>query len=272
MRILIPVVLLFSFFRLFAQKQYDSLIYFPKERVVHPACENIQNQDSCFSALLEGSIIAILNTREKRYKSDKDTLDLSLNFFVTDSGKALIKKYDQSISARSIKKKTRIRLQELITDLPVLTIENPKPEHYDVSHSFGFKFLLENSDVERFKALHQFDYDGGDIIEIPVFPGCEGLTANLAKECFNNKMQDHISKHFVYPDQAINLGISGVVKLMMTINEKGFIENIKTQGPHPILVQEAVRIINLVPRLTPGRINGKPHAIPYSIPITFRLN
>ena len=271
MKILFPAILLCSFIRLFAQNEPDSLIYFPKERVVHPDCLTVQNQDSCFSALLERKALAILNTREKRYKSKKDTLELTLSFFTNDSGRVLLKKYHQAVSLHSFKKKTRNELQAIITDLPLLPVVNPKPEPYDVWHNFSLKFLIQKKAIERFKPLHQFDYGGGDILEIPIFPGCEGLSGEPASECFQQKMMEHIEKNFVYPQEALNKGISGEVKTKMTINKLGQITNIKTNGPHYLLTQEAIRILNLVPQLQPGKINGKVRNFPYSIPITFRL-
>ena len=272
MKILIAAVILFSSLGLFGQNGKEYSVYFPKERLVHPNCQDKQNGGSCLNAILENRILSILNKYERRYESIKDTLELSLSLFVDESGQAIKKNHYEIVSAPSIKNKTREKLVDIIDELPKLSVQNPKPEFYDVRHTFEFKFLIQSTNDQRFKALHQYDYSGGDIMEIPVFPGCEGLGSQLAKDCFNEKMQEHIAMHFVYPQQALDQRISGVVKMMMTINEQGYIENIKTKGPHPLLVNEAVRIVNLLPRLTPGRVNGKQADFPYSIPVTFRLN
>jgi protein TonB len=43
------------------------------------------------------------------------------------------------------------------------------------------------------------------------------------------------------------------------------------RGPDKNLEAEALRIINLLPNITPGRLLGRPVKVPFSIPITFRL-
>ena len=39
----------------------------------------------------------------------------------------------------------------------------------------------------------------------------------------------------------------------------------------PMLEAEAKRIISLIPRITPGRIDGKVVEVPFSLPIIFKL-
>ncbi|MEL0240417.1 MAG: energy transducer TonB, partial [Flavobacteriaceae bacterium] len=46
---------------------------------------------------------------------------------------------------------------------------------------------------------------------------------------------------------------------------------IRMRGPDKNLEAEALRIINLLPNMTPGRQRGRPVKVPFSIPITFRL-
>ena len=46
---------------------------------------------------------------------------------------------------------------------------------------------------------------------------------------------------------------------------------IRSRGPHKTLEREANRIIAKLPKMTPGKQRGKPVRVPFSIPITFRL-
>ena len=109
------------------------------------------------------------------------------------------------------------------------------------------------------------------IDEVPVFPECEGIDADGMRDCFQNQMQQHISKHFRYPEEAQKKKIEGRVSIMIMINEEGIIDDIRTKGPDPILEQEARRIFELLPTLKPGIHHGDAVSVPYSIPITFRL-
>ena len=91
-------------------------------------------------------------------------------------------------------------------------------------------------------------------------------------KCFQKKINKHIAASFIYPKEALENNIEGVVQIMMTITEEGRITDVRTRGPHPLLEAEAVRIMSLLPKFSPALKDGLPVAIPYSIPITFRLS
>jgi protein TonB len=107
--------------------------------------------------------------------------------------------------------------------------------------------------------------------KIPIFPGCEGLSKNESKKCFQSKIQAHIMKNFKYPEVALELGINGKVFVLFVIDANGISSNIRTRGPDRILEKEAARIISILPKMTPGEQRGRAVKVPYSIPIHFKL-
>jgi protein TonB len=84
-------------------------------------------------------------------------------------------------------------------------------------------------------------------------------------------MNKHIRKNFRYPDIAQEMGIQGRVYVNFIISKDGTITNIRMRGPDKNLENEAARIIGRLPQMTPGRQRGRPVRVPFSIPITFRL-
>ena len=66
-------------------------------------------------------------------------------------------------------------------------------------------------------------------------------------------------------------GIQGRVSVVFTIDVNGNVSSIKKRGPHELLENEAVRIIERLPKMQPGKHEGKVMNVPYAIPITFRL-
>jgi len=92
------------------------------------------------------------------------------------------------------------------------------------------------------------------------------------RACFIEKLNEHIRKYFNYPKEAQELKIQGRVSLLFTISTDGSIKNIRKRGPHALLENEAVRIIERLPKLKPGKQKGEAVDVPFSIPITFRLN
>ncbi len=104
---------------------------------------------------------------------------------------------------------------------------------------------------------------------VPIFPGCEN--ASDKKGCFQEKMKAHIKRYFTYPKEAQESGLQGKVYIVFMVDTDGSITNIRKRGPHPLLENEAVRIIEKLPKMKPGEEDGKAVAVPYAIPITFRL-
>src|SRR6056297_470085 len=109
----------------------------------------------------------------------------------------------------------------------------------------------------------------GIIDEVPVFPGCEDAVDK--KACFQEKIQAHIRKNFHYPEEAQELGVQGRVSSIFIIDTEGNIVDIRMKGPHELLENETGRILAKLPQMQPGKHEGKAVKVPFSIPITFRL-
>ena len=114
----------------------------------------------------------------------------------------------------------------------------------------------------------EIDFDS--VERPPIYPGCEPYTQQL-RSCTQRKIQTHINKNFRYPEFAQKTGIQGRVFVQFIIDKDGSIVGIRTRGPHPILEIEAKRIISLLPKFIPGYIDGKAVRVPFSMPITFKL-
>jgi protein TonB len=109
------------------------------------------------------------------------------------------------------------------------------------------------------------------IEDVPIFPGCERVAKSQRRTCFQDQMNKHIRKNFRYPDIAQEMGIQGRVYVNFIISKDGSITNIRMRGPDKNLENEAARIIGRLPKMTPGKQRGRAVRVPFSIPITFRL-
>ena len=67
------------------------------------------------------------------------------------------------------------------------------------------------------------------------------------------------------------MGIQGRVYVSFIIDKDGSINNITMRGPDQNLEKEAKRIISKLPQMIPGKQRGLSVRVPFSIPITFRL-
>ncbi|MDT0605665.1 energy transducer TonB [Croceitalea rosinachiae] len=129
--------------------------------------------------------------------------------------------------------------------------------------------VMEVDDVEVEEVDEDISVPFAVIEDVPVFPGCEG--SSNKKACFQEMMQKHIRKNFRYPEIAQEMGVQGRVSVVFVIQKDGSIGNIRMRGPDKNLEAEALRIINKLPKMTPGKQRGRAVKVPFSIPITFKL-
>ena len=95
---------------------------------------------------------------------------------------------------------------------------------------------------------------------MPEFPG--GM-----KGC-----RDFIQAEMCYPEEAKKAGIQGRVTLQFIIEKDGTPAQPRiVRSVHPLLDKEALRIIRQMPKWTPGKQDGKPQRVLYTIPVPFQL-
>lgn len=101
-----------------------------------------------------------------------------------------------------------------------------------------------------------------DVVEqMPEFPG--GQIAML----------DFLSKNIRYPEAAHKAGIQGRVVATFVVEKDGSISNAKVmRSIDPLLDAEALRVINSMPNWIPGKQDGKPVAVKYTVPVSFKLD
>jgi len=110
---------------------------------------------------------------------------------------------------------------------------------------------------------------GGPIEEAPVYPGCEGTTQEK-KKCLQDNIDKLVENNF-NTGFLNELGLApGKVKvyLMFEIDKSGNITDIQARGPHTLLEKEAMRVAEMIPPMTPGKLRKIPVGVKYTLPIT----
>ncbi len=131
--------------------------------------------------------------------------------------------------------------------------------------------IIEVEEVEIEEEFEDVDVPFAVIEDVPIFPGCEKVAKSERRNCFQEQMNKHIRRNFRYPEVAQEMGIQGRVYVNFIIAKDGSISNIRMRGPDKNLEKEAQRIISKLPSMTPGKQRGRAVRVPFSIPITFRL-
>jgi protein TonB len=95
---------------------------------------------------------------------------------------------------------------------------------------------------------------------MPEFPGGQGA------------LLQYLAKSIKYPVIAQENGIQGRVSCSFVVNKDGSIVDAEViRGVDPSLDKEALRVINSMPKWSPGKQRGKPVRVKYTVPVTFRL-
>lgn len=108
------------------------------------------------------------------------------------------------------------------------------------------------------------------IEDAPVYPGCKGGKEEL-KKCFSEKVQKLVNDKFNM-ELANELGLTPGkqrINVMFKIDKTGKITDIQARAPHKRLEAEAIRVVSLLPQMTPGKQRGRAVPVKYSLPITF---
>ena len=110
------------------------------------------------------------------------------------------------------------------------------------------------------------------IENVPEYPGCEKGSNAEKRKCMSAKIAKFVQRKF-NTDLAGDLGLSGRqrISVIFKIDKKGNVTGVRSRAPHPRLEKEAARVINMLPKMKPGRQRGKAVVVPYSLPITFQV-
>ena len=96
--------------------------------------------------------------------------------------------------------------------------------------------------------------------QMPQFPGGEAA------------LMKYLSSHINYPPMAAENNVQGRVVVQFVVDKTGKVGEVKVvRSVDKDLDKEAVRVCKSLPKFTPGRQNGQPVSVWYTLPVTFKL-
>jgi len=88
-----------------------------------------------------------------------------------------------------------------------------------------------------------------------------------------NQFSHWVNQRLHYPPEAKQKGLQGRVTLQFTVEKDGSVTGVKVlRGVHPLLDDEAVKVISDSPKWTPGTVRGEPTRVVYNFPVVFQLS
>jgi len=86
-----------------------------------------------------------------------------------------------------------------------------------------------------------------------------------------NKARQFIANNIQYPDEAVEEGVNGTVRVKFTIELDGSISNIQiVQKLGYGCDEEVIRVLKRMPKWTPAKLNGKFVRSYFTMPVSFR--
>ena len=87
-----------------------------------------------------------------------------------------------------------------------------------------------------------------------------------------NDFSKWVNQRLVYPEVAKENGVQGRVMLQFTVKTDGSVSDVKVlRGVDPSLDKEAVRVVSMSPKWTPGKQRDRKVKVTYTFPVIFQL-
>ena len=169
----------------------------------------------------------------------------------------------------------------VINSLPIMQPGRQNGEAVSVSYLLPIIFKVQSDSLSvstnKTPILNLIDGDNVEVSfstveNVPIFPGCDKGNNAERRKCMSQKITKFVQKEFNV-NIARNLGLYGRqrISVIFKINKKGNVVGVRARAPHPNLKKEAIRVVNMIPKMKPGMQLGKAVIVPYSLPIIFQV-
>ena len=175
----------------------------------------------------------------------------------------------------SISNPTVARSVDPLLDKEALRVINAMPKWkpgmhegkaVNVKYTIPVMFKLSGDNTDSKSASNQreaqVDENGVYMVcdQMPMYPG--GM----------QELMKYLQKNIKYPHEAKENGIHGRVIVLFIVEKNGSIKDTKVvRGIDPSLDNEALRVINAMPKWEPGKHKGETVSVKYTVPVAFKL-
>ena len=186
----------------------------------------------------------------------------------------MIVEKDGSLSGIEIKRGVDPLLDQeairVVKSMPKWTPAKQKGKHVRVRYILPVAFSLQGG--ENTIQEHQVQFPNEDDVIKPDKNGIYQLVEEQAN--FPGGMSElmkWLQGNVQYPEACEKDKVEGRVIVAFVVNKDGSIKDAKIlRNVHPLLDQEALRVVNLMPTWIPGKVKGEPVASRFIIPVMFK--
>lgn len=142
----------------------------------------------------------------------------------------------------------------------------------ELEYIFNYTLALTNGPKPVFRQSAELKKrrDAGESV-IP-YSECDYPPSFLGSTEPSSFLMRWVYTYLRYPQQAVEEGIQGRVLVDFIVDEKGKVRDVKVlRGVHPLLDDEAVRVVSASPDWKPGRLRGQKVKTEISMYVEFKL-
>ena len=166
----------------------------------------------------------------------------------------------QIVEDDKVKKEDEIKTQDELkeTETAFGQKDNEKgTEDRNVTRTLKEEVVVEKP-IEKPKEVKEEIFKS--VEQMPQFPGGDAA------------LMKFLSSHINYPPMAAENNVQGKVILQFVVEKDGHVGEVKVvRSVDKDLDKEAVRVVKTLPKFTPGRQNGQPVRVWYTLPVQFKL-
>jgi len=143
----------------------------------------------------------------------------------------------------------------------------------ELEYLYSFSLTLANGDKPVFSPTDEIAKKkaAGKEVIVPYYE-CDFKPTFLNSSDPATFLKRWVYVYLKYPEEAVKEGIQGRVRLDFILDEKGKVTNVKVlKGVHPLLDEEAVKVVSASPDWKPGRVRGVKVKCEISLEVEFRL-
>jgi len=182
-----------------------------------------------------------------------------------ETKKIEVEKVKSSIkfTAPVIKKDSEVKPEEELKSQDELNKDKTAIGAFDVkgNDETGGTVLKAVEEIAQPEPKREEENKVFDVVEqMPSYPGGMGA------------LMSWLSQNIKYPTVAAENGISGRVIVQFVVEKDGSIADVRVaRGVDPYLDKEATRVVKMMPHWIPGKQNGAPVRVKYTVPVVFKL-
>jgi len=191
------------------------------------------------------------------------------------------KSYDKQ-TAEIFQRQTEVIEEEMVEitkqEQPKPQIQAPKPQVTQIQVVEDDVEVEDNIDlnaeVDQNEALAEYEYtapemEEEEIVEAEIFKVVEEMPEFPGGTA---KLLEYIGKNIKYPMMARESDIQGKVYVNFVVEPDGSISHVEVlRGIGGGCDEEAVRVVQSMPKWKPGKQRGAPVRVQYMVPIVFKL-